>query len=107
MDFCRSRGILITAYSPLSSLDRPWAKPDEPQLLDDVKLRQIANKYKKTPVQIVLRYQVQRGNITIVKSLTKSRIEENMHIFDFELTPEDMRYIGSLECNGRTCRFER
>lgn len=107
MDFCRSRGILITAYSPLGSPDRPWAKPEDPQLLDDVKLRQIASKYGKTPAQIVLRYQVQRGNITIPKSVTMGRIEENIRIFDFELTPEDMRYIDSFDCNGRVCRFER
>lgn len=107
IEFCRSRGILITAYFPLGSPDRPWAEPDEPQLLDDLGLRQIANKYKRTPVQIVLRYQVQRGNITIVRSLTKSSIEDCIHIFDFELSTEDMRYIGSFECNGRICRFER
>lgn len=107
MEFCRSRGILITAYSPLGSPDRPWANPDDPQLLDDVKLRRIANKYNKTPAQVVLRYQVQRGNITVVRSLTKSRIEENMNIFDFELSLEDMKYIGSFECNGRICKFER
>lgn len=106
-EFCRARGILITAYSPIGSPDRPWAKPDDPQLLDDVKLRQIANKYNKTPVQVVLRYQVQRGNITIVKPLTHSQIEEEMRIFDFELSAEDMRYIASFECDGRTCRFER
>lgn len=107
MDFCRARGILITAYCPLGSPDRPWAKPEEPQLLDDVKLRQIASKYNKTPVQVVLRYQVQRGNITIVRSSTKSGIEENVRIFDFELSAEDIRYISKFECNGRTCRFER
>lgn len=107
MDFCRSRGILITAYSPLGSSDRPWAKPEDPQLSDDVKLRQIAKKYSKTPTQIVLRYQVQRGNITIVRSLTPSKIEENIRIFDSELSSEDMRYIDGFDCNGRTCRFER
>lgn len=106
MDFCASRSITITAYSPLGSPDRPWAKPNDPQLLDDQKLRQIAQKYGKTPAQIVLRYQVQRGNITIPKSVTKERILENINIFDFQLSPDDVAYLDSFDCNGRVCAFE-
>lgn len=105
-EFCLSKGITITAYSPLGSPDRPWAKADDPQLLDDQKLRQIAQKYGKTPAQIVLRYQIQRGNITIPKSVTPSRILENISIFDFNLSPEDVSYIDSFDCNGRVCAFE-
>lgn len=90
----------------MGSPDRPWAKAGDPQLLDDEKLKQIGKKYNKTPAQIVLRYQVQRGNITIPKSVTKSRIKENLDIFDFTLTPEDMSYIDSFDCNGRVCPFE-
>lgn len=91
----------------MGSPDRPWAKPEDLQLLDDNKLTQIANKYKKTPAQIVLRYQVQRGNITIPKSVTKSRIKENFEIFDFELSVEDVAYIDTFDCNGRVCVSER
>ncbi|XP_044259859.1 aldo-keto reductase family 1 member B1-like isoform X2 [Tribolium madens] len=103
IEFCKSKNITVTGYSPLGSPDRPWAKPDEPQLLDDPKLKELAKKYNKTSAQIVLRYQVQRGVITIPKSVTKSRIEENFNIFDFELSADDVKYLNTFDCNGRFC----
>lgn len=47
--------------------------------------------------------QIQLGNITVPKSVTKSRLEENRDIFDFELSQEDMDTLDSLDANGRTC----
>ncbi|KAJ8921937.1 hypothetical protein NQ315_008571 [Exocentrus adspersus] len=103
IDFCRSKGIVVTGYSPLGSPDRPWAKPDDPQLMEDPKLKQLATKYKKTPAQILLRYQIDRGVVTIPKSVTKSRIQENFDIFDFSLSKEDIAYLDTFDCNGRLC----
>lgn len=105
IDFCKSKNITITAYSPLGSPDRPGAKPGDPQLLDDPKIKAIADKYKKTPAQVVLKYQVQRGCITIPKSVTKSRIQENFDIWDFNLSPEDIALLDTFDSNGRTCPY--
>lgn len=103
--FCKERKVVITAYSPLGSPDRPWAKPDDPELLEDAKLKSVAKKYKKTVAQVLLRYQVDRGHTVIPKSVTASRIEENFKIFDFKLSDADIEYINSMNCNGRLCHL--
>ncbi|XP_043266027.1 aldo-keto reductase family 1 member B1-like [Colletes gigas] len=102
-NFCKERGILITAYSPLGSPDRPWAKPDDPKLMDDKKLCELAKKYNKSPAQVLIRYQLDRGHIVIPKSVTNSRIAENSNVFDFKLNSDDIAYIDTFDCNGRIC----
>jgi len=102
--FCKERDILITAYSPLGSPDRPWAKPDDPKLLEDKKLIELGQKYNKSPAQLLIRYQLERGHVVIPKSITKSRIVQNSKVFDFKLSPEDMTYIDSFNReDGRVC----
>ncbi|EDS38464.1 aldehyde reductase 1 [Culex quinquefasciatus] len=99
--FCAQRGLVVTAYSPLGSPNRPWAKPDDPQLMEDPKIVSIAKKYKKTPAQILIRYQIQRGHVVIPKSVNKARIQSNFEVFDFELTEDDIKLITTFDCNGR------
>jgi aldehyde reductase len=106
IEWCQGKDIPVTAYSPLGSPDRPWAKPTDPNLLTDPKLEAIAKKYGKSTAQIILRWNAQRGLIIIPKTVSKGRLEENMSIYDFKLTHEDMELINSFDCNGRGCHLD-
>lgn len=89
--FCKENGIAVTAWSPIG----------KGKLLDNEVIQSLADQYEKTPAQIVLRWHYQNDVITIPKSVTPSRIESNIQIFDFELAPEDITKINLLNKNER------
>ncbi|XP_051568857.1 aldo-keto reductase family 1 member A1-B-like isoform X2 [Myxocyprinus asiaticus] len=98
---CRDKGLVMTAYSPLGSPDRTWKHPEEPVLLDEPATAALAKKYNKTPAQIIIRWQTQRGVVTIPKSIAESRIKENIEVFDFTLEPEEMSEVTALNRGWR------
>ena len=91
-EFCNSHKIVLESYSPLTKGYK----------LDDPKLGELASKYSRTPAQILIRWALQKGVVVIPKSARKERILENAAVFDFEITPEDMKLLDSFNQNLRT-----
>jgi diketogulonate reductase-like aldo/keto reductase len=90
-EFHVKHGILTEAWSPLG----------RGKLLDDSTVTRIASEHDRTPAQVLLRWHIQLGNVVIPKSVTPSRIEENFHVFDFELSDGDMEALAGLERGER------
>ncbi|XP_043939059.1 aldo-keto reductase family 1 member B1-like [Protopterus annectens] len=106
VQYCKFKGIVLTAYSPLGSPERPFRRDDEPVLLDDHVVNEIGKNYGKTSAQVLLRYHVQRGVAAVPKSVTPSQIKENIQIFDFSLSEDDMITLEGLNRNWRIAKWE-
>nr|WP_318978610.1 aldo/keto reductase [Effusibacillus dendaii] len=92
LQFCKSEGIQMEAWAPLM---RGGDMLQQPIFVE------LAKKYNKTPAQIILRWDLQNGVVTIPKSVTEHRIRENADIFDFALSAEDMAKIDAMNQNKR------
>ncbi|GEP79146.1 hypothetical protein SCA05_09390 [Staphylococcus carnosus] len=90
-NYLKEEGIQMESWSPLMNAE----------ILSDQTVNDIANEIDKSPAQVVIRWNIDNGVITIPKSVTPSRIEENLDVFDFSLTPEQMDKISSLNQNKR------
>lgn len=86
MEYCHTHSIAVEDYCPLSRGKK----------LIDTRITGIANRHKKSNAQIVLRWALQHGNIVIPKSVHKERIVENIALYDFNLSAEDMTMLDSL-----------
>ncbi|XP_063832804.1 LOW QUALITY PROTEIN: aldo-keto reductase AKR2E4-like [Ostrinia nubilalis] len=98
---CQGLGIAVMAYSPFGFLVTRKTADAPPPRVDDPTLLRIAQKYGKNTAQIVLRYLVDRGLVPIPKSANKDRIAQNIDLFDFELTKEEVAEISKFNKNVR------
>lgn len=101
--FCRDKGILVTAYSPLGSGDRPAAlkKKDEPTLLDHPVIQRVAAKHRATPAQVLLAWGLGRRTVVIPKSVHPERLLQNLAAVNLVLDAEDMADITALDLGYR------
>ena len=91
-EYCKKEQIQLEAWSPLK----------RGELLDNPVLKEIAEKHNKSVAQVILRWDLQHGVVTIPKSIKEHRIIENSQVFDFELSPEEMDRIDQLNEDSRS-----
>lgn len=89
MEYCHDQGIAVVDYSPLTRAHE----------LDDPTVGAIAARHGKTPAQVLLRWGIEHGNVVIPKSSIREHVVENINIFDFSLTEEDMAALDALNEN--------
>ncbi|EKR82623.1 glyoxal reductase [Leptospira interrogans serovar Medanensis str. L0448] len=93
LEYCKKHKIQLEAYSPLV----------HGQKIEDPTIAKIAQKYDKTPAQILIRWAIEQKIVVIPKSIKKERIIENSKVFDFAISEEDMKILNSLDEDFRTC----
>lgn len=90
--FCQSHQIQLEAWAPLV----------KGEIVNEVVAQRLASKYRKTPAQVTLRWDLQHGVVTIPKTIRPHRIAENADIFDFELSETEMKELDALDEGRRT-----
>jgi len=94
-EFSKSKGIQVTAYSPL-------AHAHEGPLQDPAVL-ELSKKYNVTPAQVLIRWSIDKGHIVIPKSTNAARIKENFNVFGFQLTDPEVEKLSLLDRKYRSC----
>ncbi|XP_055598181.1 1,5-anhydro-D-fructose reductase-like [Uranotaenia lowii] len=109
IEFCKNLNVAITAYSPLGRPNYYEKDPiNEPKpALDDPLVLALSQKYDKTPGQIILRYLIHQGTIPIPMAADPELIRQNIEIFSFKLSDEDIQAMWSLNSGIRTSPLER
>eukprot|EP00899_Mesostigma_viride_P024412 jgi/Mesvir1/5155/Mv15297-RA.1 len=97
LSFCKSQGIALTGFSPLGAGSYHELGYKGQSVLTDPMVTSIAVKHSRTPAQVVLRWNLQRGVSLVPKSSKLERVQENLKVFDFELDAEDMAAISSMD----------
>lgn len=93
--FCEMNHIILTAFAPLGNP----GKPEKRQLLTDPAILRLAQKYYKSAAQILIKFQIQRGVIVIIKTVHLDQIMSNIQIFDFNLTDGELQELELLQHN--------
>ena len=106
IQYCKEREISITAYCCVGAADRKVREWKDRQdqfvyLLEEPIIISVANKYGKSPAQICLRFCIDMNIAAVPKSVTPARIVENLNVYDFKLTNDDLKIILSLNKNHR------
>ncbi|MBK6952492.1 MAG: aldo/keto reductase [Crocinitomicaceae bacterium] len=103
LNFCNEHGVFMTAYSPLGSGDRSetMRRADEPKLLEDKTILEIAAKHKASAAQILIAWHVHRGTTVIPKSVNPVRQKENLEASKIILDADDMNKIKNLDRHYR------
>lgn len=103
MEYHKRLNVTVTAYGPLQV--SPWPTNDgrysHLKLLEEKLIKDLSEKYGKTPAQIVLNWHLHRGHVLIPKTANPQRLGENFNIFDFTLTEEEYLQITGLNANAR------
>jgi D-xylose reductase len=101
--YCQESNIAVTGFSPLgagSYLELGAATPNQ-SVLQEPAVLEIASRQDRSPAQVVLRWGVQRGTAVVPKSKSRDRLRENLALFDFELSSDEVASISALNCNRR------
>ncbi|NP_001413556.1 aldo-keto reductase family 1 member C13 isoform 2 [Mus musculus] len=102
LDYCESKDIVLVAYGALGTQRyKEWVDQNSPVLLNDPVLCDVAKKNKRSPALIALRYLIQRGIVPLAQSFKENEMRENLQVFGFQLSPEDMKTLDGLNKNFR------